>query len=150
MTNKELLERYPFLIPRNYWTDEIMKPEERDEEERTLLDGMPQGWRIAFGEQMCEEIREELIKHGYLNEYRIVQIKEKFGELRWYDNGSPGKVSNIISKYEDISRHTCIRCGKPATLISKGWISPYCDCVKESAWYKEERFIPIEKFYGGE
>ena len=33
--------------------------------------------------------REELIKFNYLYEYRILQIKEKYGELRWYDGGVP-------------------------------------------------------------
>lgn len=97
----------------------------------TELDHMPDGWRKAFGIQMCKEIKKELIKCNYLYKYRIMQIKEKFGTLRWYDNGSPeGCVNNVIDKYEDISYHTCIVCGKPATKISKGWISPYCDnCI---------------------
>ena len=150
MTNKELLERYPFLKPRNRWIGKLIIQDEKEEEKLwTELDAMPHGWRIAFGEQMCEEIREELIKYDCLDKYRVVQIKEKFGQLCWYDNVAPGEVCDIIDKYIAISKKTCIQCGKPATLVSKGWISPYCDCVKESAWYKEERFMPIEKFYGG-
>ena len=97
----------------------------------TELDAMPDGWRKAFGIPMCKEIKNELKKYNYLYKYRIMQIKEKFGTLRWYDNGSPnGRVYEIINKYEDISYHTCIVCGEPATKISKGWISPYCDnCI---------------------
>ena len=145
MTTKELLERYPFLTPRNVWTDKIIELE--DGEELTLLDEMPQGWRIAFGEQMCEEIREVLIKHDYLNEYRILQIKEKFGGLRWYTNAAPQEVHDIVSKYEALSERTCIICGKPATMISKGWISPYCDCVKEDERYRPEYYTPIEEWF---
>ena len=56
-----------------------------------------------------------------------MQIKEKFGGLRWYDAGSPEKVwKEIIPKYENISYKTCIDCGKPAEYIQCGWISPYC------------------------
>ena len=97
----------------------------------TELDNMPDGWRKAFGIQMCKEIKNELKKYNYLYKYRIAQIKEKFGILRWYDNGSPdGCVYPIINKYEDLSWRTCIVCGKPATKISKGWISPFCDnCI---------------------
>ena len=41
-------------------------------------------------------------------------------------------VFNVIQKYEDLSWNTCIKCGKPATHTSRGWISPYCeDCVNE-------------------
>ena len=90
---------------------------------------MEPGWRKAFGIQMCKEIRAALLSHGwkYLFKYRIMQIKEKFGELRWYDEFSTQDIQDIIDKYEDISRRTCLVCGKPATKMSTGWISPYCD-----------------------
>ena len=47
--------------------------------------------------------------------------------LRWYDCNTTTDIQKIIDKYEDISMKTCIVCGKPATYISRGWISPYCD-----------------------
>lgn len=98
----------------------------------TELDAMESGWRKAFGIQMCKEIKKELKKHKFLYKYRIIQIKEKFGYLHWYDGGSPkdSKIYDIIRKYEQISAKTCGVCGKPATKISKGWIYPYCDdCI---------------------
>ena len=98
----------------------------------TELDAMEPGWRKTFGIQMCKEIKAELKKHKFLYKYRITQIKEKFGYLHWYDSGTPkdSKVYDIISKYEQISAKTCIVCGKPATKMSSGWISPYCDdCI---------------------
>lgn len=90
--NRELCRRYPFLIPSNrwsgkritdavgggYWPGNPSAVPEYDYE-YTELDEMPDGWRIAFGEQLCEELREELEKTGRMDEYRIVQIKEKFG-----------------------------------------------------------------------
>jgi len=98
----------------------------------TELDDMEPGWRKAFGIQMCEEIKQALKKHNYLYKYRITQIKEKFGTLRWYDEGAPKEVHDIIDKYENLSWDTCICCGKPATKITAGWISPYCDdCYPE-------------------
>ena len=96
----------------------------------TELDDMPDGWRKAFGIQMCKDIRKALIKCGgfkLLFKYRIMQIKEKYGTLRWYDAISPHEVFDITMKYEDISAKTCIICGKPATKKAIGWISPYCD-----------------------
>lgn len=98
----------------------------------TELDAMEPGWRKSFGIQMCKEIKKELKKHKFLYKYRIVQIKEKWGYLHWYDGGNPkdSKIYDIIHKYEDISAKTCGVCGKPATKISKGWIYPYCDdCI---------------------
>ena len=98
----------------------------------TELDAMEPGWRKAFGIQMCKEIKAELKKHKFLYKYRIVQIKEKFSGLRWYDAGVPkdSKIWDIINKYEGISMKTCGQCGKPATKMSTGWIYPYCDdCI---------------------
>lgn len=113
----------------------------------TELDEMPVGWRKRFGEDICKEIRNSLIftciklEHPktflqklkclykgirLLQNYRIMQIKEKFGGLRWYTNGDTKETFEIIQKYEDISKKTCIVCGNNATHISTGWICPYC------------------------
>lgn len=100
----------------------------------TELDAMESGWRKAFGIQMCKEIKTELKKHKFLYKYRIVQIKEKWGYLHWYDASVPkdSNIYEIIRKYEDISYKTCVVCGKPATKMSTGWISPYCDdCIRD-------------------
>lgn len=142
--NRELCKKYPFLIPHNRWTDKI--PEDWNYE-YTELDDMPDGWRIAFGEQMCEELKDALVAEGgteLLNSYRISQIKEKYGELRWYDFGNTKKGYDIINKYAHLSEHTCIKCGAPATQISTGWISPWCD---ECAEFIGERTMPINEYY---
>jgi len=141
--NKALCDKYPWLYPRNVWTDE--KVEDYDYS-YTLLDQMPTGWRLAFGEQMCEELRKVLAKANYEKDYRVVQIKEKYGELRWYDNGAPvtifDEIQKIIGKYSNLSQKICICCGKPATRISLGWISPWCDECSP----KNEKTISIEEW----
>ena len=116
----------------------------------TWLDDMPIGWRIAFGEQMCKEIKEELLKHNELNSYEIVDIREKFGGLRWYDNSNLPGLQVIIAKYAVLSEKTCIVCGKPADWISTGWVSPYCDdCATKQAKARgvdiNERFKKIQE-----
>ena len=88
MTNTELVERYPFLALHNNWTGKVIEDYD-PERDGTYLDEMPVGWKIAFGEHMCEELRNELIKWDFLNTYSLLQVKEKYGSLRWYDNGSP-------------------------------------------------------------
>ena len=108
----------------------------------TELDAMPQGWRKTFGLDICKEIKQSLLKTGgrkALKAYRIDQIKEKFGGLRWYDHNSTEEIWKIISKYEKLSYETCINCGKPATCISTGWISPYCDDCKDN----KHDYVPI-------
>ena len=131
--NKKLCERYPFLLPRYEWSQE---PLEDYDYEFTNLDDMPKGWRKAFGIQMFEELRDILIKYNFLDEYRIVQLKEKFGSLRLYDDGIPREMHDEyyewMNKYEDLSEKTCICCGKPGKMVTIGWMSPYCpECFEK-------------------
>ena len=131
--NKNLLEKYPWLTPYNEWTG---KPLENYNYECTWADDIPKGWRLAFGDQMIEELDQLLKKYNLENEYRIVQIKEKYGGLRWYDNGFSEEgweeYRAWLNKYEDLSFKTCMTCGKPAVGFTKGWIMPLCkDCMKD-------------------
>ena len=59
------------------------------------------------------------------------------------------EVRKVISKYEEISKYVCKRCGKPATKVTTGWISSYCDeCAGKLAKY--EYFADINEFYGSD
>ena len=109
----------------------------------TEWDAMPKGWRDAFGKQYLEELGAQLKKEGNLKSFRIMQIKEKYGTLRVYVGSASKEVYKIIDKYEALSYHTCIDCGKPADFISGGWICPYCkDHIKD-------RFIMSRKNENG-
>ena len=153
--NKKLLERFPFLNPCPFYNYKTFKINNRKYDgdydfSSTLKDSFPDGWWNAFGEQMCEEIKEELLKYNYLTQYCVLQIKEKYGALRWYDRGQPtgSKVQDIIMKYEALSMKTCIDCGAPATRITTGWISPYCDhCISEHNKYYNESSVPIQEYF---
>ena len=138
--NKWLCKRYPFLIPRNDWTGEITWDKRYV---YTLAEEFPRGWWKAFGLMLCEELREELIRCNYLRQFRLEQVKEKFGELRIYFNGIPRDchVDNIINKYSVLSRNICITCGRPDVyVLNGGWISPECfDCFKKR-WKKREKY----------
>lgn len=130
MTNKELCERYPFLIP---WKvrQGIIKDFNYD---YTLLDWMEPGWREAFGIQMCEELREALIAADALERYQVTDVKEKYGELRWYSYGGTNSTHEIEKKYLLLSRGICGRCGKPATHRGTAWVYPYCgECATPDA-----------------
>lgn len=143
--NKELLEKYPWLYPVSEYTG---KPLENYDYSFTWMDDIPLGWNIAFGKQMVEELGALLEKYNYQDEYSICQIKEKFGGLRWYDNGFPTEgyeeYKEWLDKYEELSFKTCIDCGKPAKYFTRGWITPICeDCAKEYE-YTEKQLFPIE------
>jgi hypothetical protein len=60
--------------------------------------------------------------------YKILQIKEKFGELRYYVKPSetcyePRRMHEIIAKYEEVAAKTCEATGKPGVLMKSigGW-----------------------------
>lgn len=142
MNNKELIERYPYLQPRNVWTDRVPKDYDYS---WTRMDEIEDGWQELFL-QMCEEIREPLIKAGYLDEFRFSQLKEKWGHMCCYNFGAPQEVHDIIHKYEKLSARTCIICGKPAMKVSTGWIQPYClDCAR--VLEKHMNMMDINEWY---
>ena len=129
--NKQLIEKYPWLYPHYEWSGEKVKDYDYT---WTELDAMPNGWREAFGELLCEEIQEELEKFNFVNEYSVAQIKSKFGGLRWYDNGVPSdcKVHEIIENYSTLSEYICVSCGELDVPCTDGWITPVCkNCIKK-------------------
>ena len=95
---------------------------------------MPVGWRKTLGIPLCEELREEIliIDSSLLNKYRVSQVKEKYGTLRWYAGSYSEQMEDILTKYEDISQYTCVVCGKRyVPIFDDGWISPFCrECYK--------------------
>lgn len=105
---------------------------------------IPTGWRKAFGIQLCKEIKSALKRHN-CNNFVITDVKEKFGTLNIYSYGTPKEVNDILFKYEYISGHTCIVCGRIATKRSTGYILPYCnacvpnDCICQD-YYKDYDF----------
>ena len=130
--NKILVGKYPWLIPPDEMTGKI--PEDYDYSE-TVLDFMPIGWRIAFGELLCEDIQTELEKFNFADKFVVVQLKEKGGELRLYHDGIPSgcKVGNVIQAYSVLSNYICIECGElDVPQKTFGRILPICKkCIKD-------------------
>ena len=127
--NKKMVEEFPFLLPHNRWTDKVSEDYDYSYNELWALE---KGWAKAFGYELICELRDALIEAGYLDKYRITQIKEKYGSLRWYDFGAPEKAYDILRKYEKLSYETCIYCGAPATYETYGWINYVCEkCLNE-------------------
>lgn len=70
----------------------------------------------------------------------IVQIKTKFGGLRFYTNAITPEQRAVIDSYEDRSETVCEECGMPGTPISiRHWIWTLCPVCraekeKEAGW----------------
>lgn len=114
------------------------------------------GWfDLIYG--LCSEIMQAYKEEKREIDLDVVQIKEKFGALRFYyafkgksktihgfdfisDNGVGGvritpkgdgfgeTISSIVRKYEKKSRHICEVCGNPGELRTDlRWILTLCD-----------------------
>ena len=68
----------------------------------------------------------------------IVQIKEKFGTLRFYYNGGDSRVDALVEFAEAMSGRICEQCGDRGTEDSAGWIKTHC--VKHRRKDPEDRF----------
>lgn len=65
----------------------------------------------------------------------ILQVKEKFGTLRFYTSFYTDELHELINKAENESAHTCELCGSKENIgYTCGWITTCCEkCVKEMA-----------------
>lgn len=107
-----------------------------------LTGRVPAGAHVGWGRWMTLEQAQEcvgpgwgaLVKEGFdrcmNNGWRIHQIKEKYGGLRFYADGN-------MQDIEGISYHVCEECGYPGILRPGGWVKTLCDkCAKPEARYR--------------
>lgn len=127
---KHLVEKYPYLLPRRA-SDGQVSPTYDYNYFHGEYD-LPDGWLQLFL-QCCEDIYEPLKKVDYLHKFRFTQIKEKWGRMELYTHGATKEVQDIIDKYRFLSQQVCSVCGKPATVMTYGYVCPYCsEHVKDS------------------
>jgi len=55
-----------------------------------------------------------------------VQVKEKFGGLRFYYDGGDEKIFGMVRMAEAMSYKTCETCGNPGELKNEGWMKVCC------------------------
>jgi len=95
----------------------------------------------AFGIECCdgwydlirecvESIHKELLtwKEEDRVDFTVLQIKEKFGTLRFYVSTENEAIETTIQRAEMLSGKTCEVCGKPGKLavLSFGWLATAC------------------------
>ncbi len=59
--------------------------------------------------------------------FQAVQVKEKYGTLRFYMSSATDAMYNAIDAAERASAKTCESCGKPGRLRGGGWLFTQCD-----------------------
>lgn len=123
-----------------------MSEEKYDAFEKEMLESFPKMFSRPFGgfaigegwwpiiRALCNNIQghidwhnEQAIKYGrgeVIEQVVVVQIKEKFGGLRFYYNGGDDVVSGMVRMAESWAGHTCERCGSPGERQGdhNGWV----------------------------
>jgi hypothetical protein len=86
--------------------------------------GMSDGFRCGDGwygilYQLCESL-EPLVAN--LEDagrcFEIVQVKAKFGGLRFYVENGSEEIQSVIASAAELSRRTCLNCGSLGVAIS--------------------------------
>ena len=67
-----------------------------------------------------------------------VQVKEKFGGLRFYVQAATDKHYQYISFAESMSYRTCEMCGAPGKTYTDGWHTTLCDIHAAMSGKEEE------------
>ena len=79
------------------------------------------GWK-----SLIEELVKDLKTLGW--DGTILQIKEKFGGLRFYIGGGSNEIFDRINKAEEDSYKICEECGKEGELRqNRSWVRTLCD-----------------------
>jgi hypothetical protein len=104
------------------------------------IGGLENGWRreeqpitdsgffsVGYGwYPIVKDLITDLIELGWNKQ--VVQVKEKFGGLRFYINEGSKEIYDKISDAEKLSYETCEICGeKGEPRKDMGWITTLCD-----------------------
>ena len=60
-----------------------------------------------------------------------VQVKEKFGGLRFYYDGGDEQIYGMVRMAESWAANTCEKCGETGSIRTGGWVRTLCDSHEE-------------------
>lgn len=83
------------------------------------------GWYDLL-HSLCVDIKKILTQHPELVGFKVIQVKEKFGGLRFYISGGSDEIWKRIDQAEKQSLCTCEKCGKPGKLRGRVWLYTAC------------------------
>jgi hypothetical protein len=85
------------------------------------------GWYWLIDE-LCRKLQWDIDKNKY-PQVKVVQVKEKFGMLRFYVVSGNSEQYAMISFAEGLSSSICENCGttKDVKLVNTGWLYTRCN-----------------------
>lgn len=85
---------------------------------------------------ILKRLIEDLFELGW--DGHVLQVKEKFGGLRFYVGSGSEAIHARIGDAESESNRTCEQCGAPGKVQGKFWLKTLCD---EHAKAREESVV---------
>jgi hypothetical protein len=116
----------------------------RDKDDERLS-GMSLGFCCGDGwydiiYQLCERLEPMVAALGEMaSSFQVVQVKEKFGGLRFYADGSTDEIEAAINLAGELSVMTCEACGNPGSREedASGWWKTLCaTCRTSGQWQR--------------
>lgn len=139
--DKRLVEKYPKIFDkRNDSKYPISYGFSCDDGWFNILDGA-----CSLIQSRCDRIQR---KEGKDIQVVAIQVKEKFGSLRFYTTGGDDYTSGIIAMAECLSSKICERCGDTGELYTNGWWVTQCETCRKK--YFETRSKSTDKTEAGE
>jgi hypothetical protein len=140
--SEKLFKAYPKIFP-----NAVSKDEQHISEYELFSFQVEDGWYDII-ENLCYTIqnhidsRETYLFHkknsggevkdsDYIPQVVAVQVKEKFGGLRFYVSGGDEFCRGAIFMAEALSHHTCELCSSKGELRKGGWVRTLCDQHEE-------------------
>lgn len=98
---------------------------------------------------LCKDIKKITDKDPRLTDFIVLQVKEKFGGLRFYTGPATDEIFKLIHEAEKKSYEICERCGKKGKLHQRlGWLKTLCpDCAKILEYTKIKYYKTQMRFY---
>ena len=119
----KLFEKYP----------KIFRQKDLSMQETCMCWGIEcsEGW-FKLIDNLCSLLQFD-IDHNKYPQIEAVQVKEKYGTLRFYVNGSNPQQDGMISFSEYLSGSICEHCGSMEDVSqTEGWIVTLCkDCMEK-------------------
>lgn len=100
------------------------------------------GW-FDILRDLCTRVNQVLMTFSEeeRSDVRVIQIKEKYGTLRFYMSHYITEIEDAIDEASKLSGKTCEQCGAPGALRGTVWIYAACD----EHTRKEDRGIERKK-----
>jgi hypothetical protein len=95
-----------------------------------------EGW-MSLVIELLDKIQHLVDNNPEYSGLQVIQVKEKFAQLRVYLNYYYKEIEDIISEYEEKSCYICEECGEKGEIRNiNNWYTALCD--KHYAEYKEK------------